>query len=239
MKKLEITTGQNVTIQFELATVMERVGAYIIDLVAMGLIILILSLVVGIFSTSEEAIVYIAVLPVYFFYHLLMEVLFNGQSIGKLLLGLKVVRIDGEKPSFFDYTMRWSFRSVDFTATAFLLAPLLISSSSKNQRLGDFFANTIVVKLGGGRRLRLNKVLQLDELREYDPVYPQVTMFTEEEMLLIKEMLERSRKYNNKAHKEAFRALLKRIQNTLGVEIKGNPRKFLLTLIKDYVTLTR
>jgi hypothetical protein len=150
-----------------------------------------------------------------------------------------VVKINGERPGFFDFMMRTAFRLIDVGLTSGTLALITISSSEKGQRLGDFLADTTVIRLANLNRFSLNQLLSMDVLKSYTPVYPEVIKFKEEEMLLIKETLERRKKYPNDSHLDALNKLVKKIEGQLGVVAPMDKVQFLNTLIRDYVSLTR
>ena len=240
MRKIDITTTQNVTIEYELATLFDRIFATAFDVffVYSGTAIFmgILSLV----SQHNLFSVYMYVtVPAVFIYHLLFEALNHGQSIGKAIFKIRVVKITGERPGFFDFMMRSAFRLIDITATLGTLALITISSSERGQRLGDFFSDTTVIRLININSFSLQRILKMEKLKENVPTYPNVVMFKEEEMLLIKETLERTRKYPNDAHTKALNMLVERIELQLGVKAPRDKRLFLNALIKDYVGLTR
>ncbi len=238
-RTIDITTTQNVTIEYGLATVTDRFLAWLVDTVILWTsMIIIFSFFVAILDEVEEVVIYFCLL-IYFFYTLLFETFRNGQTPGKYLMRLRVVKINGQPIGFFDYLARWAFRSIDISSSAGLIAALLISSTPKGQRLGDYFGNTTVIKTNPSERLRIARIYQLAELENYEPVYPQVTRLKESEVLLIKEVLVRAKKYPGKSSNDAMKVLLLRLQDTLQVKLPENKVKFLKTLIKDYVALTR
>ncbi|HEY4786442.1 MAG TPA: RDD family protein [Bacteroidales bacterium] len=236
MRKINITTTQNVTIEYELATVMERTLSAILDIVFIYVGSLILYGILSIFVSFNYLVISI---PGSFFYHLLMESLNHGQSLGKKIFKIRVVKINGERPGFFDFMMRTTFRLIDITMTLGSLAMITISSSEKGQRLGDFLADTTIIRLINVNRFSLSQLLSIDALKSYNPVYPDVIKFKEEEMLLIKETLERYKKYPNNNHIVALQNLIKKIEGQLNVVAPRDKIQFLNTLIRDYVSLTR
>jgi uncharacterized RDD family membrane protein YckC len=240
MRKIEITTSQNVTIQYELATIIQRIVATIIDFIAIFLFCLFFFVIF--FENWEfafEAYIIYALMFASFFYHLLFETFNHGQSLGKKIFKIRVIKINGERPGFFDFMIRTAFRIVDIPLSFTALALISVSSSEKGQRLGDFFADTTVIKLINLETFSLGSILMLDKLKTYTPVYPDVIQFKEEEMLLIKETLERSVRYKNPKHNEALDKLVYKIESLLGVTAPDNKIAFLNTLIKDYVSITR
>lgn len=240
MRKIDITTTQNVTIEYELATVMERTMAFFLDFAVSLVGTLLIYWFASILGSGSFRVAYIYfLLAGSFLYHVLIETLNHGQSVGKLALKIRVVKITGERPDFFDYLMRTAFRFIDITMTMGALALISISSSEKGQRLGDFFADTTVIKLNNISRFSLSRLLAMDQLKDVEPTYPGVIKFTEEEMLLIKESLDRYSQYPNDSHYQAIRLLVRKIEEQLNIKAPSNAINFLNTLIKDYVNLTR
>jgi uncharacterized RDD family membrane protein YckC len=74
-----------------------------------------------------------------------IETFNDGQSIGKALLGIKVVRMDGSKPGFDNILARNFFDWVDFLPFLGLIGILVASSNKNGQRVGDMVGKTMVV----------------------------------------------------------------------------------------------
>ena len=240
MKKIDITTTQNVTIEYELATVQERATSTVLDsaIIAIGSLIL-FALLASVFNIGKDFNYLYIWIPGSFFYHLLFETLNHGQTPGKKVMKIRVVKTTGERPEFFDFMMRTAFRLLDITLSLGTLALITISSSGKGQRLGDFFADTTVVRLININTFSLSRILSMEKLKTYTPKYPEVIKFTEDEMLMIKETLDRSIKYPNENHLEALDLLIGKIEGQLRIVAPQDKTLFLNTLIKDYVSLTR
>jgi len=78
-------------------------------------------------------------------YYILLEG-YLGQTVGKMLFGIKVVREDnGEVPGLGGATIRTLLRIVDGIAS-YLVAFITVLISGKNQRFGDMAAHTLVVR---------------------------------------------------------------------------------------------
>ena len=114
------------------------------------------------------------------------------------------------------------------------------SSTSFGQRLGGLVSNSTVVRLNPRQRVQLQDLLKISTISNYEPKYPAVRNFSEQDMLLVKQTLERYRKYKNDAHKQAVLELVEVMKKELDIqdEIK-NKLEFLKTLIRDYIVLTR
>lgn len=240
MDEIEITTTQNITIHYELASIFERIVAFIIDLIILSLSASILfASANALFPLAEGIIIYLTLLPIIVFYSLFLELFNNGQSFGKMALKLRVIRIDGEKTNFLDYLMRWMFRILDIYGSFGGIAFLGVLSSTNNQRTGDMLANTVVVSLRKDNRIKLDNLLKLNNQTKYIPVYTDVLKLDEETMLIIKEVLKKQLKYPNEAHKKAFDLLVEKITQELNLKAPKNKVEFLKTLLKDYILLTR
>jgi uncharacterized RDD family membrane protein YckC len=244
MDYIEIDTSQNVPIRFELASIGDRIVAFILDFL-MWFVFLSLTfwLFVGVFGLKDDNVVfvfYLWVIPIIFFYSLAFEVFNNGRSIGKALLRLKVVRLDGKPCQMHNYLVRWMFRWIDIWIGLGSIGIIAISATERKQRLGDQVAQTTVIKIKRPVSSDLNALLKKATLEEYTPKYPEVRFFEETELLLAKEVIDRYQAYRNDAHKEAVYALAKVFALRLEVQVeKKQAIVFLQTLIKDFVVLTR
>lgn len=246
MKSIEIRTTQNVTISYTLADAKDRVLAFILDSVVKIFAMFVLWLLyIGLAGGDNivDGIVYfqfMVLLPINVFYSLVSEYLMNGQTLGKKLLKIKVIKLNGKQPEFYDYLLRWVFRIIDIGVSAGVVGVLMVSSTEYAQRLGDMVSNCTVVKIYNKTPISLADILKIEDRTNYRPLYPQITNFREEDIILIKNSIDRYNKYRNKAHKDAIILLTKNISKKLGIEEPGQDQiKFLKTLIKDYIVLTR
>ncbi len=242
MRTIEITTTQNVTIEYELASLRERVFAYFIDMIVIWVGILILNTIAGLAFDrgTYKYVAFLIIIPVFFFYTLVMEVINDGQSVGKMAMKIKVVKLNGRQATMTDYLMRWAFRMIDIYFSSGALAALFVNSTSKSQRLGDMLADTSVIRLHPQNDLKLKDILTINTLSNYQPRYPEVVRLKEADMLVVKAVLERAKLYRNKAHNNAMDELAEKISDLLNLGPVPNDRMvFLRTLLNDYVVLTR
>lgn len=243
MSKIDIQTTQNVTIEYELAPLMERIFAFLIDSVILwGSLIIFWQIFIPNepFLVSSHPFNLLVQIPIFLFYSLGSEVLMDGQSLGKRIFGIKVVKITGEAASFNDYIIRWSFRMIDIYLSFGTLASLMIGSSPKHQRLGDLVGDTAVIKVRSSFHLKLQDILKINSLENYEITYPDVRQFSEQEMLFIKNTMNRYNRYPNEAHRKALMELTYKITRLLKLEAPPKDKPlFLKTLIRDYIVLTR
>ena len=246
IKKISIDTTQNVKIEYELAQLRDRFLAFILDLiiisVSIGLIAIIFVIISG-SSLIENDIWYFYQFfssLVFFFYTPVFEILTGGQTLGKMALNLKVIKVTGKKPKVLDFISRWVFRCIDIYASCGAIASVLVSTTENAQRIGGMVSNTAVVRLDPRMNLSLNQLLSIDTIEKYKPKYLRITLLNDKDMLLVKNVLERAWKYRNSAHMDAMDQTIKAIEEKTGIEFQGsNKFDFLKTLLKDYIVLTR
>jgi len=242
MANIEIITSQNVSIEYELASLKDRVLAYIIDILIMMGCIFVLMIFYFILTggSGEQYFLYIFAIPIFLFYTLLFEIFNNGKSLGKAVMKIKVVKINGLEPNLNDYLTRWAFRMVDIYLSIGSVAAFLVSSSGKHQRMGDLVADTTVIRYRADYNFNLDEILKRTSVENFQPLYPGVRKFTEEDMLLVKNTIERYNTYPNNAHIEALYMLIDKIRKELNLkELPKNKIEFLKTVLKEYVILTR
>jgi len=246
MKTIDIRTTQNVTIEYELATLRERILAFFIDFVIVYVICVIIAFTLAtgfrdaLISIGNYGLQMVVVFSFFIFYQLFSEIIADGQSWGKKAVGIKVVRLDGQEPGLSEYLLRSVFYIIDILFSFGVIANLLISSSGKGQRLGDMTANTTVIRVRFNLRFRLEDILKINSIEDYEPQFPAVRKLREQDMLLIKSIITRSRLYRNQAHRDVVDDLVVRLKDELDLEkIPPNKIEFLKTLIRDYIVLTR
>lgn len=243
-KTIEITTTQNVTIEYELALLRERVLAWLLDMVIVGLgYILFFVLLLQFFVSNADPMIFFLLLPIlcYFLYNIFFEIWNVGQTPGKKAMNIKVARLDGKDPEWSDVVLRALLQLVDWMFSAGVVGALLIKTTAKSQRFGDMAANTTVIKLYGSRFMfRLEDILNISSLERYQPVFPQVRNLSEKDMIFIKKMLNRYQQFPNAAHEEVVDALVLHLLPLIGLEKRPvNDIEFLKTLLRDYIVLTR
>ncbi len=243
MRTIDVRTTQNVTINYELALLRDRILATVIDFLIMGAYATIISILIGIMGLPEtlsEGLILLLVAPPLMLYTFLIELFAQGQTFGKKAMRIRVVRLDGKKLTMYDYLLRWIFRVVDLWISLGAIAAILSTSTDNGQRLGGLVSNSTVIKVEPRMFVQLKDILGIHTKDNYTTQFDDVRNFKEEDMLLIKETLDRYKKHKNKAHREAIELLVEQTTERLGIEnIPQDKIGFLKTLIKDYIVLTR
>lgn len=241
MNTIDISTSQKVVINFETANARERITAFLIDMILLVIVLFIwVWILFELLNAPENWGTYMLVFIPITFYSLIAELLMNGQSPGKRAMALRVVNINGVEPSLNDYLIRWSFRLVEIWFTVGAVAVLLINAGGKGQRLGDMIANTTVIRLNNKVNVSLEQLENMRSSDGYEPVFEKAVYFSEEEMMLFKEVIDRSGRFRNQAHKEALEEAGARAASRIGLDRVPDDRSaFLRTLIRDYVAMSR
>ena len=101
-------------------------------------------------------------------------------------------------------------------------------------------ANTLVIKKKSSSIYTLRDILAIKSTENHLATYPQVTRFTDEDMLLIKNTIQRVQKYPNEETKKFAIELAEETARLIGLtETPQKRMEFLQTLLQDYVVLTR
>jgi uncharacterized RDD family membrane protein YckC len=135
--------------------ILHRILAVIIDYIVMGFLsvfILIASIgpgiatlsLVGFFGGLFMSI--ILIMATWVFYGIILET-WKGQTVGKMVMGIIVVKENGEPCDFLAALLRNVFRIIDILPQFYLIGFIVIALTEKKQRLGDRLAGTIVVKV--------------------------------------------------------------------------------------------
>ncbi len=228
--QIKVQTSQNVFIHYELASLGARIGAYFIDLVIM-IAYYILALIVY-FNLLQFNIYWPLVfiyLPV-FFYHLVNELLLDGQSIGKKQLNIKVIKLNGNQPGIGSYLLRWILRPIDIISFG-AVAILCIIIGGKGQRLGDMAAGTSVIDTKR-RPVKPNTKMLKESLEAgYVPSFKQAINLSEKDIDIIMEVL---LSYKKNGFSKPLHIMAEKTKEVLGVESDLNPKEFLQVIVKDY-----
>src|SRR5688572_22331656 len=114
MQTVRVRTTQNVFIDYTLASIGDRILAYLIDRIILILYSVSLFAVMAQANVNNVWIWIIFFGLPWLFYSLLFEILMNGQTPGKRVMNIQVVKLDGTQATIGSYLLRWIFALVDF-----------------------------------------------------------------------------------------------------------------------------
>ena len=268
MSIVRIPTNFNIDLDFEIPEFYRRFFALLIDLVVIYIYLIIAGAIMRnvysgrhIYSDDDlynySFVRLLFMVPV-FVYHLVCEVTMKGQSIGKKIMGIRVVNETGGKPSISQFMIRWLLRVSDyavliliflfasygagvfvfiptlrwfaFLAFAFLATDVvLVVSSKKGQRIGDILAKTILIRTTA--KGSIGETVFVEVADNYIPSFPQIMQLSDKDINAIKSILETSRK---KGDYQIAEAASEKIKNHLHISSSMSPFDFLEILLKDY-----
>lgn len=227
---LHIDTAQNVRLEYEVASVGERLLAVFIDFVILAGYSFAMSLVTDALDLDGMVPFFLLFLLPWTFYHLACEQFMDGQSIGKRLRRIKVVRRDGREPGIGAYLLRWVLRPVD---SFYGIGIVVILVNGKGQRLGDLAAGTTVVGLK--QRVRLEETLLVNVAPDHVVRFPRASDLSDGQARFIKDVLQRT------AGPERVRIISElayKVRTTIGVDGAMGDEEFLRAVIADHTFLT-
>src|SRR5476651_931199 len=157
-RRTELELPEEIDLQVELANVGSRTLAILVDLALGGLVLFIVYALTMLLarnvaddwltrlsSNALKTVLMLLIFGLQWVYFNLFEWLWNGQTPGKRLLHLRVIKVDGSPVSGIDVLLRNLSRPVDTLGPMGLIGLLMIFVSRKAQRLGDLMARTLVI----------------------------------------------------------------------------------------------
>jgi uncharacterized RDD family membrane protein YckC len=248
MLTVKLDTGFNIEVDFPISPFHRRLFAYFIDAMVMYFYWILMQALFKPLLQSENAhftwLSVILSIPILLYYPL-MEILTNGQTVGKKILGIRVITLEGGQASVSQYLLRWMFRTIDFPIWIFVAiwkgaipwySSVLVFSgiasiilSDKSQRIGDLVAGTIVIFTRSKTSWQDTVFTEIEA--GYKPRYPQVMQMSGKDLNSLKMIIDTIKK--NRNHELAFR-IAERIKWKLNMQGDQDAQDFLETLLKDY-----
>ena len=152
--QLSIETPEQVALEFPLAGVGSRFLALAIDmLLQLAIGLLVLGAVAGVWSILRPqsggpwflAVLVIAAFLLFYGYFAGFEAFWHGQTPGKRMVGLRVLSVTGRPARIDEAILRNLLRVIDQLPGVYAIGIVTMLVSSRNQRLGDLAAGTVVV----------------------------------------------------------------------------------------------
>ena len=262
MSTVRIATNFNIEIEFMAPPFYRRAAAWMLDMVVLIFYAIIamkvLDGVTGALSPREGngvtvwAVSLLLMLP-FLLYHVVLEATMNGQSLGKKIMGIKVVSENGGRPSISQLLIRWFIRTSDYSlliiiillpyasvlgpqiywgiAGAFLLliADLVLVNTRRQQRLGDILGHTVLINTR--QKEKLTDTIFLEVTDTYVPQFPQIMQLSDRDINALKGIIDTVKKH--KDYNMAY-AASEKIKAHLKIDTSLEPKDFLEVLLKDY-----
>lgn len=174
--ELLIETPERVELHYILANIGNRFLAAAIDHIIQLLLVIALILILGgltkwdffsRFGTWVAAFAIFALFVIYWGYFALFETFWNGQTPGKRIMKLRVVREDGRPIRFFEAFVRNLLRVIDISPPfSYAIGVATIIFNPRSKRIGDLVAGTVVVKERASEAPSLDDIIKLSEIEQ-------------------------------------------------------------------------
>ena len=239
MANLEILTTQNVNLNYKVVSVGERILAFLIDIFLFFVYLYLVELATDAMGLafSDHWTVFglqqFLLLPI-MFYSLYMHLLFDGRTVGKMLMKTKVVKLDGTPARWSDYMIRWMLRLVDIWIFLGSIGLLTIIFSDKSQRIGDHAAGTVVISTK--HKVNISHTILEEITDDYIPKFLSVTMLSDKDVRLIKETYHIAISSNDY---KTLTMLREKVESILETSSDLYDRQYLDTVLRDYNHFTQ
>ncbi len=238
MTNTAVSTAQNVNIDYNIASVGYRITAFLIDLLILfiyviGVEYLGLGLKEVFTKNDTMGIQVLFYIPV-FIYSLLFNIIFQGRTLGKFLVKMRLVKVDGSPATWSDYLITWMIRPIDIWATNGGAGIISMIFTPRTQRLGDTAADTIVIDYR--KKTKVSHTILEDLEEEYEPAFLTVHQLTDHDVNEIKEIYRlagETRDYNT------LHMLRNKVAAMLNINSEMKDPEFIRTVLKDYSYLTQ
>ena len=258
MSIIQIATPFNIDLEFEIAEFHKRLFAYIIDFCVLVIYLMIMkNLYYGGFDRVSPGImesrIGIDILTIsvpMLLYSLVSEVLMHGQSLGKKIMKIRVISLEGGEPTLGQYLIRWMFRAWEwpflfgyvFFSTESIIAytfitgflgivvVIIIGVTKKSQRLGDIAANTVVVNTRSNLSVQDTIFMEIKQ-PDYHVKFPEVLKLTDRDINTIKNVVSHFYKTHNA---DTANRVAHKVQDVLKVSTNMYAIDFLEKLLADY-----
>ena len=150
---IRIVTPENIAFSYQLASLSRRAMAYIIDMMVLGLILLLIYILmmflVAFFHFPEGfaiGVLLVSFFILYWFLGAFFETVWNGQTPGKRLIGIRVLSVEGQPINSFQAVIRNIMRFADLQPGACGgIAFIVMLCNKRFQRFGDLVCGTMVI----------------------------------------------------------------------------------------------
>ncbi len=170
---LEIRTPEGVSFSLPLAGPVSRFFAWIVDATAIMACMTLISMLLSGFSAFSPGVHQALLIVLYFAlsigYAMALEWFWRGQTLGKRVLGLRVVDESGLRLQFSQVAVRNLLRFVDSIPVLYLVGGASCLVSRRWQRLGDYAASTVVVRVRPAPEYDLDQIAsgKFNSFRDY------------------------------------------------------------------------
>jgi uncharacterized RDD family membrane protein YckC len=229
MRTIIIPTSQNIELEYPVAELVDRSIARIIDIVIQaGYGVLVFYGAAEFHVTFSTATTLILALPIVL-YTFVLEIIYKGQTFGKKIRNLRVIKQNGDSPSIVEYFMRWLFLIVEGPLVFYTIGFVLMSATKKGQRIGDLVAGTTVIKEELITDFDDTIFREINE--NYQVRFPEIEGLSDRDIAILKEVLDAGMRSKNA---DIIARLANKIKDVLGISSDLSDESFLEIVLQDY-----
>ncbi|MDJ0598636.1 MAG: RDD family protein [Crocosphaera sp.] len=249
--RFKIETPESVELEFTLAGIGNRVYAFVIDSIILGLIITILlifaalsflntGLISNIFGIPQNqaflwilAIQFFIIFVTYVGYFVCFETLWQGETPGKRYVKIRVIQDNGRPINLQQATLRALLRPID---DLFFLGIFFIIFGQQEKRIGDWVAGTIIIQEGQGKKgTNLTVSKEAEDLANYLQTNANLSKLLPEDFATIRRYLQRRDEMFTEARVELARKLAYQVKDI--IELEDIPENITANLFLEAVYL--
>jgi uncharacterized RDD family membrane protein YckC len=143
--RVTVAGAEGIDLDLVLAGVGSRGAAFLVDLALQSATLFVVTAAAAVVTDLGTAVIAIAAFVIFLGYPILAEAFAGGRTVGKALLGISVVSVDGTPVTFLAAVIRNVVRLVDSLPGVYAVGIIAVLATSRNQRVGDLAAGTLVV----------------------------------------------------------------------------------------------
>ncbi|KAB8142726.1 RDD family protein [Chloroflexia bacterium SDU3-3] len=248
-----VDTPENIEFSYDVAGIGSRFLAAVVDslLIALAMAVVLFGAgllrdSIGVLDGASEsviaALIILLVMVILWGYYIIFELVWSGQTPGKRLVGLRVVRDGGQPVTFLSVAIRNFIRLVDFLPAFYGIGVITMFIDTRSRRLGDFAAGTLVV--------RERQDVTLASLSAPAPArpaptptapqgapLPQANLISEQDYTLVQEFLRRRGELGREACQRLGVQLASGLQQKLALPQGGDAERFLEYAVAEFQRL--
>jgi len=253
-----VDTPENIDFAYDIGGIGSRFLAAIIDTLLIGMAELVVFFVLGLLasrlnigneSTTAAVSIVAAIGGFIAFvilcgYYIVFDLVWNGQSPGKRVIGLRVVREGGRPITFISSAIRNFIRIIDFLPAFYGIGVVVMFIDRRARRLGDLAGGTLVVKERRNVTLEslVSDIPSLTAPLRSDETAPQLTLpnlqlLNDRDYGLVQEFLRRRTQLKLDARVKLGAQLASGLQARLGLPQGGDAEHFLQQVATEYQLL--
>lgn len=243
-----VDTPENIEFAYAIAGIGSRFVAAVVDSVLIVALLTLLGIVFGVIADAVDlldsllaAIGGLLSFAVFWGYYITFEMLWNGQSPGKRMAGLRVVRQGGRPITFVSSAIRNVIRIIDFLPLMYGIGVVAMFLDRHARRLGDLAAGTLVVRdrqavtLESLTGQRAPTLLRSPVPASADGQLVNLHLLNDQDYTLVQEFLQQRAELGSEVRRRLAAQLTSGLQARTGLpQDMTNPEQFLERFVAEY-----